>query len=129
MSVSAQWQQGSGATAALINTEYAAFEVDSAVQTGGAGKAPTPHDLLNSALAACTVLTLQVYCQRKTYPLESVHVVVKHSTEEGRHRLSRAISLQGELSCVQRTDMLRVANACPIHKVLQSQLEITTDIT
>ena len=85
-------------------------------------------------------MTIGYYARRERYPLESVTVRVRHSkvhaadcascvTKEGRiDRLECAIGLTGPLSREQREDLLRIANKCPVHRTLTSEIEIRTSL-
>jgi putative redox protein len=102
------------------------FTADAPVEAGGENSAPAPHDLLDSALAACTSLTLQIYAARKSYPLREAQVTITHEEGKGFYKLDRKIQLIGELSEEQRQDLLRVAERCPIHRVLTGEITINT---
>ncbi|HEX6590364.1 MAG TPA: OsmC family protein, partial [Moraxellaceae bacterium] len=99
-------------------------DVDEA--SGGDDLAPDPHDLLDSALGACTALTLKLYAARKEWPLENADVVITHEESPGHYRLQRSITLQGPLSEEQRQQLLAIANKCPIHRVLTGEIAIET---
>jgi putative redox protein len=118
-----------GSTAVELSRDDARWRADLLPALGGAGQDPDPHQLLDSALVACTILTLQLYAKRKQYPLESVQVVLTHDEDNESYRMRRELTLGGTLSEAQRTDLLRVANACPIHKALHKRFEITTELT
>jgi len=115
-------------TAIALEAGTARWGADLAVAAGGAGADPTPHELLDSALAACTLLTLQLYAKRKQYPLASAEVRVHRDESADVYRLQREVTLHGELDEKQRADLLRVANACPIHKALEKRFEISTTL-
>jgi putative redox protein len=117
-----------GSTAVELAGGTAQWRADLSPAAGGAGRDPDPHDLLDSALVACTILTLQLYAKRKQYPLESVEVSLTHDEGGGSYRMNRKVAMTGALDAQQRADLLRVANACPIHKALQSRFEITTEL-
>jgi len=117
-----------GSTAVELAGGAARWRADLSPSSGGAGQDPDPHDLLDSALVACTILTLQIYAKRKQYPLESVEVSLTHDESGGVYRMNRKVTVSGALDEQQRTDLLRVANACPIHKALHSKFEITTEL-
>ena len=101
-------------------------DIDS--RLGGAGLSPTPHALLDSSLAACTVLTIQLYAKQKGLAVGWVQVQVARDEAAGVYRLNRSIRVLGDLSESQQRDLLRIANSCPIHKVLTGQLETTTEL-
>lgn len=111
-----------------ISSGPAQWWADLASANGGSGLRPTPHELLDSALASCTVLTLQLYARRKEYPLEGIQVQVERSQEGSVYHMRRRIDLTGSLTPAQRQDLLRVANACPIHKALTGTFEIATEL-
>jgi putative redox protein len=118
-----------GATQVELAGGTARWRADLTPAAGGAGRDPDPHDLLDSALVACTILTLQLYAKRKNYPLESVEVSVTHDESGGVYRMRREVKVSGALDVQQRADLLRVANACPIHKALHATFEIGTEMS
>jgi putative redox protein len=117
-----------GSTMVQIASGAAHWSADLAPSLGGSGLHPTPHDLLDSALAACTVLTVQLYAKRKNLPVEQVQAEVEREQEGSIYRMRRRLQLTGPLSQEQRSDLLRVANACPIHKALAGTFEVATEL-
>ena len=93
---------------------------------GGENTGPNPHELLESALAACTIITVQMYANRKAWPLRSTNVKVKIEVEGPQTQILREISFEGDLDGEQKTKLLEIANKCPIHKLLQSQITVIT---
>jgi len=105
---------------------------------GGDDAGPGPYDLLLMSLGACTSMTLRLYARRKGWPLEAVRVRLKHDrihakdcldceTKEGQiDRIDRAIELVGPLSDEQRGRLLEIADKCPVHKTLTSEIKIVT---
>lgn len=128
MTLTAEWTAASGSTEARIAGGSASWRADLEPDIGGSGQAPSPHDLLDSALAACTVLTLQLYAQRKGYPLDAARAEVSHEEDRGDYKLTRRLTLKGALDDAQRQDLLRVANACPIHKALHKRFAVDTTL-
>ena len=114
------------------------FVADEPASVGGENAGPTPYDLVVAGLGACTGMTLQMYARRKGLPLDSVTVRLKHSRvhaddcetcETGAPRLdqiTRDIALEGALSSDQRQRLLEIADRCPVHRTLTSDLQVVT---
>lgn len=114
------------------------LQSDEPPEAGGKGLGPTPYELLCSALGACTAMTLRLYARTKGWPLLGVTVTVRHDkiyaadcaeceTRVGRiDRLDRAIALEGPLDAAQRQRLLEIADKCPIHRTLQSEVHLVT---
>ncbi len=105
---------------------------DLSIAGGGEDLGVTPHDLYDAALGACKALTMMVYAKRKAMPLEDVRVSVTRDASEERasvYRLHCEISVSGPLTELQRAELLRVAQKCPIHKLMtDATSEVTTTI-
>lgn len=126
MTTQALWDAAGGATACQLSfsdSQTLAADLEPAV--GGKG-APTPHDLLDAALAACTTLTLQLYTARKKMSVQSLRVEVSHTTVDGKNAMTRTLHIVGALSDEERAGLLRVADVCPVHKTLTAGSVITT---
>ena len=104
------------------------LSTDLGVEEGGEGLGPSSHDLYDAALGACKALTVLWYAKHKGIPVQGIEVSVERDASQERdgiYRLSAALSLTGNLSAAQREDLLRVAQKCPIHKLMT---EVTTQI-
>jgi putative redox protein len=118
-----------GRLAFVITNAGHSLTTDVAGQLGGENKGMNPHHLLEAALAGCTAMTLQIYADRKGYPLEYADVRVKVVSESKEaSRFERDIRLHGTLTPEQRQSLLDIANKCPIHKILLSQVTIDSKL-
>jgi putative redox protein len=102
---------------------------DLSVEAGGDASAPTPHDLYDAALGACTGLTVLWYAKHKNIPVEDITVSVDRDAAQERagiYRLSVVLTVTGALSAEQQRDVLRAAEKCPIHRLMT---DVTTEIT
>lgn len=127
MSITASWSTALNDTACRLSSGSAEWAADIDVAAGGSGLKPSPHDLLDSALAACTTLTLQVYAKRRGYALDGVEVSIARDESAASYRMQRRIRLTGALDAAARADLMRVAEKCPIHKALGKQFVIETE--
>ena len=105
------------------------WTADEPQDKGGGNLGPDPTRLLLSSLGACTVITLQMYAARKQWLLAGVEVELQYNPQgkpASGTDITRHVVLRGELSEEQRTRLLQVANACPIHNVLVGEVRIDT---
>lgn len=119
-----------GNLGALLKTKH--FQIVSGIPAdiGGIDDGPDPHELLEAALAACTTITVQMYANRKEWPLKSADVVVKITSETPAGTvITRDVRFVGDLSAEQKSRLLEIANKCPIHKLLDGKVEIKTNLT
>jgi putative redox protein len=111
---------------------------DEPVEAGGDDTGPNPYELLASALAACTVMTLRMYARYKGLAVGAIRCAVRHAkihaedcasceTETGRvDRFERVIEIEGPLDAATRQRLLEIADRCPVHRTLEGEIVIET---
>ncbi|HLU86303.1 MAG TPA: OsmC family protein [Taishania sp.] len=103
--------------------------VDEPESLGGTNKAMTPSQLLCSSLASCTSITLRMYSNRKSWKLGVISVQVDLLKDtENQDYFERKISFSNKLTEEQKERLFKIANACPIHKILEKGNKIETQI-
>lgn len=132
MSIEAKLHRAHGALTTLSNGRHA-WNADVDKTLGSDDRAPDPHDLLDSALAACTSLTLELYIRRRQMPVTDLRVVVEHvevKNEQGQlaYQLHRRLFIEGDITDADRQRLLDIANKCPIHRVLQGDIRIESEL-
>ena len=111
---------------------------DEPTRMGGDNLGPDPYEHLLAALGACTSMTIRLYANRKSWPLEDVQVLLSHDREYRRdcedcgenerqlEVLNREISFSGPLDEAQHSRLLEIADRCPVHRTLTGRLQIRT---
>ena len=102
---------------------------------------PTPYDLLLAALGACTSMTVRMYADRKRWPLERIRVTLRHSRIHAKDcadcettngwidYIDRDVELTGDLDDTQRQRLLHIAERCPVHQTLTSEVHVATSLS
>jgi uncharacterized OsmC-like protein/fermentation-respiration switch protein FrsA (DUF1100 family) len=134
-------EAGQGKFAQDIYAGRHRLRADEPVAIGGADTGPTPYDLLLASLGACTAMTLRLYANEKRLPLTRVSVALKHGrvhaadcaaceTREGKiDRIERVVTLEGDLDDAQRAKLLEIADKCPVHRTLHSEVRVDTRLS
>jgi uncharacterized OsmC-like protein/pimeloyl-ACP methyl ester carboxylesterase len=111
---------------------------DEPVAAGGEDSGPGPYDFVLAGLGACTSMTMRLYADRKSLPLERTIVTLTHSkihaqdcaeceTKEGMlDQIDLVIGMEGNLDAEQRKRLMEIADKCPVHRTLTSEIRIVT---
>ncbi|HKJ72561.1 MAG TPA: bifunctional alpha/beta hydrolase/OsmC family protein [Alphaproteobacteria bacterium] len=114
------------------------LKADEPEEFGGHDTGPSPYEYLLAGLGACTSMTLRMYAERKSWPLDRVRVRLNHQkihaedcknceTKTGKiDRIERLIEIEGDLSEEQRSRLLEIADKCPVHRTLHSEILVET---
>ncbi len=126
-------------TTSIQTTEHSLI-ADEPTSVGGDDFGPSPYELLNSGLAACTVMTLKLYAQRKKWDLQEVYVYLSHGKKHSDDinietnksgyldHISKKLRLVGDLTEEQKNRLKEIASKCPVHKTIISGSIIETEL-
>lgn len=122
-------ETGEGRFQVAISSGGVQFFADEPKSAGGLGSGPNPYQLLGSALAACTTMTLRLYADQKGWPVEDIRTAVGHRREQGGKPADlfiRHITFSGDLTEEQRARLLEIADRCPVHRTLTASARVET---
>jgi len=86
-------------------------------------------------------MTIALYARRKQWPLTGVTIRLRYSrvhatdcaeceTKQGLlDRIEREMVLEGDLTAEQRSKALEIADKCPVHRTLKSEIDIRTTLS
>lgn len=110
-------------------------------EAGGDDTGPNPYEMLLGGLAACTCITLALYCRYKgiklksvgaSYELARVHAKDCEDCDERRKgfidHITSHIRIAGDFNDAQRKRLAQVAERCPVHKTLASEVQFTDNV-
>lgn len=107
------------------------WPADEPQEVGGGNTGPAPDRLILGGLGACTAITIKMVAARRNWPLTGVRVELQLNPDgkpESGNDIVRQVFLEGALSEEQRAQLLKIANACPMHKLLTGEVRIHTDL-
>jgi putative redox protein len=104
------------------------WRADEPAGKGGEDTGPSTYELLLSSLAACTLITLRLYCDHKGIDLRSAsaryeHEKVEEVDDRGRRKqvdvIRSRVEIGGEFTDAQRARLTQIVSRCPIHRTLE----------
>ena len=111
---------------------------DEPIDAGGDDAGPDPYTMVLAALGSCISMTVTLYARRKQWPLDRVMVRLRsqrvhakdclectRSSEGFVHRIQRSVSFEGNLDDDQRARLQEIAQKCPVHRMLTSEIVVT----
>lgn len=108
------------------------WTADEPAEIGGGNTAATPDRLILASLGACTAITLKMVAARRQLPLTGVQVELQLNPDgkpAAGNDIVRRITVQGDLDEEQRAQLLKAANACPMHKLLTGEIRVQTALS
>ena len=123
-----------------VITDTHVWLADEPTAMGGSDLGPDPYEHLLAALGTCTSMTIRMYANHKKLPLDDVTVTLSHDRqhvsdcegcEEAPQKIeviNRTVTLVGDLSEEHRQRMLQIADRCPVHLTLHSNLNVQTQL-
>ena len=123
-----------------IQTKNHTLIADEPESIGGSDFGPSPYEYLNASLAACTVMTLKMYAERKKWDLREVFVYISHSrkhsddlnvdVEKPKYldHISKKLKFVGNLDASQKERLKEISSRCPVHRTLESEVIFETQV-
>ena len=134
-------ESGTGKFTQTLHSGPHQLVADEPEEYGGNNEGPGPYEYILMGLGACTNMTIRMYADRKKIPLERVRVILSHQkihaedcvdceSKEGKiDEIVREITLEGDLTGEQRQRLLDIANRCPVHRTLTSEIVVRSRLS
>ncbi len=116
------------------------WHADEPTDLGGGDTGPNPYEILLSSVAACTCITVSMYCRRKGWQLHSISARYEHDRVHARDcgdceadasgyidRIRSQIFIEGDFDDEQRARLTDIARRCPVHRTLERRVSFTTE--
>lgn len=130
----------SGTVVTLSNGRHT-WTADEPLPAGGTDQGPSPYEVLLGALAACTCITLALYCRHKQIALKSVTARLEHDRVHAEDcedceqktggfidRIVSRVKIEGQFTEAQRERLAQIVSRCPVHKTLEAEVKITDSV-
>lgn len=122
----------------IASGRYHRLRSDEPVRVGGTDTGPAPYDFLLAGLGACTNMTIKMYAERKGWPIDRLETHLRHNkvhakdcaeceTKSGTiDQIERRLVVEGPLDADQKARLREIADKCPVHRTLHSEISIVT---
>lgn len=124
-----------------VNDNEHNLRADEPISVGGDNTGPSPYDMLLGSLAACKIITTQMYARRKEWPLDGVELEMstkrvhakdcEEAISDGNARIDvidTEIRFLGKLDREQIDRLKEISERCPVHRTLTSETIIRTKL-
>lgn len=103
---------------------------DEPLDKGGRDTGGTPTELLAASLASCSTITMKMYADRKGWEVEELKVTVEFEREiqDSKTTFTKHIEIKGNLDDEQRKRIYEIASKCPVHRILQGEIEVKSEL-
>ena len=108
----------------ILNNGRHTFYADEPIEKGGNDTAPAPDELLEAALASCTLVTLRMYTNHKQWNVGKINISVLLVREHDKNKITRELKFENEITDEQKQRLMQVAKACPVSKTLSGSVEM-----
>jgi len=121
-------ERGAGPFQVQVVIGATRVQMDEPIDAGGQNEGPNPYDLLCAAVGSCTLMTMRLYADRKSWPMRDTRVSVgfRRSADGHLDEIERVLSFDPRLDEVQRARLVQIAERCPVHLTLTRGVTIKT---
>ena len=129
-------------TAVELSNGRHEWAADEPLDQGGTDTGPNPYELLLGSLAACTCITLALYCRHKGIELESVRATYEHGRIHARDcqecdddatgfidRIHSRVHIEGDFDEAQRDRLAQIVGRCPVHRTLENATMLADEVS
>lgn len=93
---------------------------------GGRNVGPSPFDLVVAGLAACTMITLRMYAERKGWAGFDISAKLRHRMEDRTHFIDREVEVSGVPDAAGLERLRDIVERTPVTLALKPGFTIST---